>query len=173
MPAELTSLDAIHLATAQLFGPELHQIVTYDNPHGDRSRGARLARRAAWLSGITGSTGLDARSIGPGEPRQYQNPIETPANRWHIRCPPYQKKSCKSPLIHGFSLPSENRGVLGSIPSLATPFRLLARLFRDGGRASARSTRLPSALRLAEEATVGNPTESSSAARGPIVGAPQ
>jgi uncharacterized protein len=31
MPAELRSLDAIHLATAQLFGSELHRIVTYDN----------------------------------------------------------------------------------------------------------------------------------------------
>jgi predicted nucleic acid-binding protein len=30
MPAELRSLDAIHLATAQLFGNELHRIVTYD-----------------------------------------------------------------------------------------------------------------------------------------------
>jgi predicted nucleic acid-binding protein len=31
MPAELRSLDAIHLATAQLFGSELHRIVTYDD----------------------------------------------------------------------------------------------------------------------------------------------
>jgi predicted nucleic acid-binding protein len=31
MPAELRSLDAIHLATAQLLGSELHRIVTYDN----------------------------------------------------------------------------------------------------------------------------------------------
>ena len=31
MPAELRSLDAIHLATAQQFGGELHRIVTYDN----------------------------------------------------------------------------------------------------------------------------------------------
>jgi uncharacterized protein len=30
MPAELRSLDAIHLATAQQFGSELHRIVTYD-----------------------------------------------------------------------------------------------------------------------------------------------
>jgi predicted nucleic acid-binding protein len=29
-PAELRSLDAIHLATAQQFGSELHRIVTYD-----------------------------------------------------------------------------------------------------------------------------------------------
>lgn len=31
LPAELRSLDAIHLATAQQFGGELHRIVTYDN----------------------------------------------------------------------------------------------------------------------------------------------
>jgi hypothetical protein len=31
----------------------------------------------------------------------------------------YQKKSCKSALSHGFAWPPENRGVLGSIPSLA------------------------------------------------------
>jgi predicted nucleic acid-binding protein len=31
MPAELRSLGAIHLATAQLFESELHRIVTYDN----------------------------------------------------------------------------------------------------------------------------------------------
>lgn len=30
VPAELSSLDAIHLATAQQFGSELHRIVTYD-----------------------------------------------------------------------------------------------------------------------------------------------
>lgn len=29
-PAELRTLDAIHLATAQRFGPELGQLVTYD-----------------------------------------------------------------------------------------------------------------------------------------------
>src|SRR5205823_397414 len=33
----------------------------------------------------------------------------------------YQKKSCKFALSHGFLGPAENRGVLGSIPSLATP----------------------------------------------------
>jgi uncharacterized protein len=31
MPAEVRSLDAIHLATAQQFGSELHRIVTYEN----------------------------------------------------------------------------------------------------------------------------------------------
>lgn len=31
MPAELGSLDAIHLATAQQFGSELHRIVTYED----------------------------------------------------------------------------------------------------------------------------------------------
>jgi uncharacterized protein len=31
MPADLRSLDAIHLATAQLFGGELRGIVTYDH----------------------------------------------------------------------------------------------------------------------------------------------
>ena len=30
-PAELRSLDAIHVATAQQFGSELHRIVTYDH----------------------------------------------------------------------------------------------------------------------------------------------
>lgn len=40
LPAELRSLDAIHLATAQQFGDELRAVVTYDN---------RMARAAAAL----------------------------------------------------------------------------------------------------------------------------
>jgi uncharacterized protein len=42
MPAELRSLDAIHLATAQLFASELHRIVTYDN------RMASAAKDLGW-----------------------------------------------------------------------------------------------------------------------------
>jgi hypothetical protein len=58
-------------------------------------------------------------SIDPGVPGRYQKPIETPANRLHPGGTVYQKESCKSVLSQGFSPPSENRGVLGSIPSLA------------------------------------------------------
>lgn len=44
-PAELRTLDAIHLATAQRFGPDLGQLVTYD----DRmtAAAARLGIRTA------------------------------------------------------------------------------------------------------------------------------
>ncbi len=42
-PPELRSLDAIHLATARIFGPRLEAVVTYD---------LRLAAAAAWY-GLT------------------------------------------------------------------------------------------------------------------------
>jgi uncharacterized protein len=35
---ELRSLDAIHLATAQLIGPDLFELVTYDDRMGDAAR---------------------------------------------------------------------------------------------------------------------------------------
>jgi hypothetical protein len=63
-----------------------------------------------------------ARRIGTGNQAQYQNRLQTPANRWHVVRRSYQKKSCKSALSHGFSRPTENRenrGVPGSIPGLA------------------------------------------------------
>jgi hypothetical protein len=60
-----------------------------------------------------------SRAIGTGGPCQYHNPLQTPANRLHLARQAYQKKSCKSVLSHGFSRPSENRGVPGSIPGLA------------------------------------------------------
>ncbi|HEV2975044.1 MAG TPA: type II toxin-antitoxin system VapC family toxin [Solirubrobacteraceae bacterium] len=41
-PSELRSLDAIHLATAQLFGVELWGVVTYDN------RMAAAAKELGW-----------------------------------------------------------------------------------------------------------------------------
>ncbi len=41
-PSELRSLDAIHLATAQQFGSELHGVVTYDN------RMAAAAKALGW-----------------------------------------------------------------------------------------------------------------------------
>ena len=50
---------------------------------------------------------------------QYQNSLETPANGPHVAQMAYQKRFCKSVLSHGFSWPSENRGVPGSIPGLA------------------------------------------------------
>jgi len=42
-PPEIRSLDAIHLASAQLFGPALKQIVTYD------ARMADAARTIGWV----------------------------------------------------------------------------------------------------------------------------
>lgn len=42
MPMELRSLDAIHLATAQLFASELQQIITYDR------RMASAAEELGW-----------------------------------------------------------------------------------------------------------------------------
>ena len=44
-PAELRTLDAIHLVTAQLFGAELIQIVTYDDRMS--ASAARLGIRSA------------------------------------------------------------------------------------------------------------------------------
>jgi predicted nucleic acid-binding protein len=38
-PPELRSLDAIHLATAALFGDTLSRIVTYDERMADAARG--------------------------------------------------------------------------------------------------------------------------------------
>jgi hypothetical protein len=38
VPADLRSLEAIHLATVQLFGSELHRIVTYDTAWRARPR---------------------------------------------------------------------------------------------------------------------------------------
>src|SRR2546430_16989493 len=57
--------------------------------------------------------------IGTGYTGRYQNRLKTPANRLHMARSTYQKKSCKSGLSQGFSLPPENRGVHGSIPGLA------------------------------------------------------
>ncbi len=42
LPAELRSLDAVHLATAQLLGDDLAQLVTYD------ARMAEAARSLGW-----------------------------------------------------------------------------------------------------------------------------
>ena len=50
---------------------------------------------------------------------RYQNSLETPANGLHLGGNARQKKSCKSVHSQGFSSPTENRGVLGSIPGLA------------------------------------------------------
>jgi hypothetical protein len=74
-------------------------------------------------------------SIGTDKLGQYQHPLETHAIGLHLAHAIglhlahaiglhlarniYQKKSCKSALSHGFAWPPENRGVLGSIPSLA------------------------------------------------------
>ena len=55
--------------------------------------------------------GLNRRALGTGGSRQYQNPLQTPANGWHLGSERYQKKSCKSPPSHRFSTASENRGV--------------------------------------------------------------
>src|SRR5438132_11719283 len=63
--------------------------------------------------------GWNDRATGTGESTQYQNPLKTAAKGLHVAWNAYQKKSCKSPLSHGFSMPSENRGVPGSIPGLA------------------------------------------------------
>jgi hypothetical protein len=62
--------------------------------------------------------------IGTGYVGQYRNPLQTPGNRWHLAGWRWQKKCCKSTLSRGFPAPPENRGVLGSIPSLAIPMRL-------------------------------------------------
>lgn len=43
LPAELRSLDAIHLATARLFGDTLARIVTYDDRQADAARALGLA----------------------------------------------------------------------------------------------------------------------------------
>lgn len=42
LPADLRSLDAIHLATARLFGTTLQQVVTYDSRMAAAARGLRL-----------------------------------------------------------------------------------------------------------------------------------
>jgi uncharacterized protein len=42
LPAELRSLDAIHLATAQLLGADLARIVTYDERMADAAADLRL-----------------------------------------------------------------------------------------------------------------------------------
>jgi len=88
------------------------------DPHArqpDRTAGS-LARPCAWPN--CARVGF-ARRIGTGNPGQYRDPLQTPAIGWHLGSEPYQKKSCKSAVNQGFSPPSENRGVLGSIPSLA------------------------------------------------------
>jgi predicted nucleic acid-binding protein len=41
-PAEVRSLDAIHLATAQLLGEDLSQIITYDDRMADAARSLGL-----------------------------------------------------------------------------------------------------------------------------------
>jgi predicted nucleic acid-binding protein len=40
LPTELRSLDAIHLATAQLLGTDLARIVTYDERMADAAKAA-------------------------------------------------------------------------------------------------------------------------------------
>ena len=47
LPVSLRALDAIHLATARQLGPELHQLITYDD---------RMAE---------GATGLGIRVVSP------------------------------------------------------------------------------------------------------------
>lgn len=42
LPGKLRSLDAIHVASAALFGPELIALVTYDQRMADAARGAGL-----------------------------------------------------------------------------------------------------------------------------------
>jgi ferredoxin len=56
---------------------------------------------------------------GTGGRFRYQNPLQIPANGCHGGLSVYQRRSGKSGLSHGLSWPTENRGVLGSIPSLA------------------------------------------------------
>jgi uncharacterized protein len=41
-PAQVRSLDAIHLATAQLLGEDLNQIITYDDRMADAARSLGL-----------------------------------------------------------------------------------------------------------------------------------
>jgi predicted nucleic acid-binding protein len=45
-PAELRSLDAIHLATAQMLGEDLGQIITYDDRMADAARSLGLKTTA-------------------------------------------------------------------------------------------------------------------------------
>src|SRR5436853_6871494 len=63
--------------------------------------------------------GWNDRATCTGERTQYHNPLKTAAKGLHVAWNAYQKKPCKSALSHGFSVPSENRGVPGSIPGLA------------------------------------------------------
>jgi hypothetical protein len=84
-------------------------------------------RRAAYRDDRSGRAA--ARTAGDRRqsnwhrpPARYQKPIETPANGYHRSRSVYQKKSCTSELNDGFSRPSENRGVPGSIPGLASLF---------------------------------------------------
>ena len=45
-PAEVRSLDAIHLATAQLLGEDLSQVITYDDRMADAARSLGLKTTA-------------------------------------------------------------------------------------------------------------------------------
>ncbi len=45
-PAELRSLDAIHLATAKLLEPDLRSVVTYDAKMADAARSMKIHVRA-------------------------------------------------------------------------------------------------------------------------------
>lgn len=42
LPADVRSLDAIHLATARIFGASLRQLITYDSRTAAAARGLRL-----------------------------------------------------------------------------------------------------------------------------------
>ncbi|HEY0932961.1 MAG TPA: type II toxin-antitoxin system VapC family toxin [Trebonia sp.] len=96
----LRSLDAIHLATARILGPELTALLTYDD---------RLARAAA-------DAGLSVLAPVLPNPLDAWGPHEHPAEETVYSCLPHRVEMLGR-LIRDDCLPKEGNAVLAVLPT--------------------------------------------------------